>query len=82
MFLGTLCVFRYSLQGVGKTKLSMWSGVSELVARCAVSLFLVPAIGFLGVCIGDPAAWVAADCFLVPTFLVVLKRLSLSGERA
>ena len=82
VFLGTLCVFRYSLQGVGKTKLSMFSGVSELVARALVSLFLVPAIGFLGVCIGDPAAWVAADCFLVPTFLVVLKRLSLSGERA
>ena len=81
VFLGTLCVFRYSLQGVGKTQLSMFSGVSELVARCAVSLFLVPAIGFLGVCIGDPAAWVAADCFLVPTFLVVLKRLSQSGER-
>ena len=75
VFLGTLCVFRYSLQGVGKTKLSMWSGVSELVARALVSLFLVPAIGFLGVCIGDPAAWFAADCFLVPTFLVILKRL-------
>ena len=82
VFLGTLCVFRYSLQGVGKTKLSMFSGVSELVARALVSLFLVPAIGFLGVCIGDPAAWVAADCFLVPTFLVVLKRLSLSAEKA
>ena len=78
VFLGTLCVFRYSLQGVGKTKLSMWSGVSELVARVLVSLFVVPAIGFLGVCIGDPAAWVAADCFLIPAFLVVLKRLSRS----
>lgn len=82
VFLGTLCVFRYSLQGVGKTKLSMFSGVSELVARALVSLFLVPAIGFLGVCIGDPAAWVAADCFLVPTFLIVLRRLSLSAEKA
>lgn len=76
VFLGTLTVFRYSLQGVGKTKLSMFSGVSELIARCLISLLLVPAIGFLGVCIGDPAAWVAADLFLVPTFLIVLKRLS------
>ena len=72
VFLGTLTVFRYSLQGIGRTKLSMFSGVSELIARCLISLFLVPAIGFTGVCIGDPSAWFAADCFLVPTFLMIL----------
>lgn len=76
IFLGTLIVFRYSLQGVGKTKLSMFSGVSELIARCLISLFLVPAIGFLGVCIGDPSAWVAANIFLIPTFLIVLNKMS------
>lgn len=76
VFLGTLTVFRYSLQGIGKTKLSMFSGVSELIARSLISLFLVPAIGFLGVCVGDPAAWVAADCFLIPTFFLVLNRFS------
>ena len=81
VFLGTLCVFRYSLQGVGKTKLSMFSGVSELVARALVSLFLVPSIGFLGVCIGDPAAWFAADCFLIPAFWVVLRRLKIQHEK-
>lgn len=76
IFLGTLIVFRYSLQGVGKTKLSMFSGVSELIARCLISLFLVPTIGFLGVCIGDPSAWVAANIFLIPTFLIVLNKMS------
>ena len=76
VFLGTLTVFRYSLQGIGRTKLSMFSGVSELIARCLISLFLVPAIGFTGVCIGDPSAWFAADCFLVPTFLMILSKLN------
>ena len=77
VFLGTLCIFRYSLQGVGKTKLSMFSGVSELIARTLISVLLVPGVGFLGVCIGDPAAWVAADLFLIPAFVVVMKRLQL-----
>lgn len=78
-FLGILTIFRYSLQGVGKAKLSIGSGVSELLARGLVSIFLVPVAGFFGVCVGDPLAWIAADLFLVPTFFFVLKRLRASG---
>ncbi len=75
MFLGSLVIFRYSLQGLGFTRLAMWSGVSELIARALVSLLVVPSLGFLGVCIGDPAAWVAANLFLLPAFYRVYHRL-------
>ncbi len=71
--LGVLVIFRYSLQSIGFTKVAMMSGVNELLARCLVSVFLVPAFGFSGVCWGDPAAWLSADCFLVPTFILVLR---------
>ncbi len=67
--LGTLTILRYSIQGLGYSNLSMLSGVMEMVARCGVSVWLVPAFGFLGVCFGDPAAWLMADVFLVPAFL-------------
>jgi hypothetical protein len=60
---------------VGKAKLSIGSGVSELLARGLVSLFLVPVAGFFGVCVGDPLAWIAADCFLVPAFFLVIRKL-------
>lgn len=70
--LGVLLVFRYSLQSIGFTKVAMISGVNELLARALVSVFLVPEFGFAGVCWGDPSAWLAADCFLVPTFVSVL----------
>lgn len=73
--LGLLCILRYSLQGLGYTSLSMFSGVSEMFARIAASLFIVPALGFMGICIGDPLAWISAVCFLVPTFLIVYRRL-------
>lgn len=75
LFLGSLVIFRYSLQGLGYTRLAMWSGVSELIARALVSLLVVPLLGFLGVCIGDPAAWVAANIFLIPAFWHVYHKL-------
>ena len=70
--LGLLTILRYSIQGMGYSTLSMFSGVMEMIARCGVSLWLVPAWGFLGVCYGDPVAWIAADVFLVPAFLRIL----------
>lgn len=73
--LGLLCILRYSIQGVGYTTLAMLSGVSEMIARVLVSVFAVPAFGYIAVCFGDPTAWIAADLFLVPTFFVVYRRL-------
>lgn len=67
--LGLLTIFRYSIQGLGYSNLSMMSGVMEMIARSGVSLWLVPAMGFKGVCYADPVAWVFADIFLIPAFL-------------
>lgn len=73
--LGTLTVMRYSLQGLAYSNLSVMSGVMEMIARCMVSLWLVPTFHFLGVCYGDPTAWIAADLFLIPAIYFVYKRL-------
>lgn len=73
--LGLLCILRYTIQGAGYTNLAMLSGVSEMIARTLVSLYAVPAFGFLAVCFGDPTAWISADLFLVPAFIYVYRRL-------
>ncbi|MCD8303613.1 MAG: MATE family efflux transporter [Prevotellaceae bacterium] len=73
--LGLLCILRYSIQGVGFTNLAMFSGVAEMIARILVSLLAVPAFGYIGVCYGDPTAWIAADLFLVPAFCYIYARL-------
>lgn len=57
--LGLLCILRYTIQGAGYTNLAMLSGVSEMIARTAVSLWAVPALGYIAVCFGDPTAWIA-----------------------
>ena len=66
--LGLLTILRYSIQGLGYSNLSMLSGVMEMIARCGVSLWLVPAFAWLGVCYGDPVAWIMADIFLIPAY--------------
>ena len=73
--LGLLCILRYTIQGVGFTNLAMLSGVSEMIARILVSLFAVPAFGYIAVCFGDSTAWVFADLFLIPAFAFVYRRL-------
>lgn len=79
--LGLLSILRYSIQGLGYSNLSMLSGVMEMIARSGVSLWLVPTFGFLGVCYGDPMAWVFADIFLVPGFLLLYKHLKKKLQR-
>lgn len=73
--LGMLTIFRYSIQGLGYSNLSMLSGVMEMIARCGVSLWLVPAFAFTGVCFGDPVAWIFADLFLFPAFFLLYRHL-------
>lgn len=73
--LGLLTILRYSIQGLGYSNLSMLSGVMEMIARCGVSVWVVPTFHFLGVCYGDPVAWVMADLFLIPAFLLLYRHL-------
>lgn len=79
--LGLLCILRYSIQGAGYTKLAMFSGVSEMIARILVSVVAVPLWGFWAVCFGDLTAWVFADAFLIPAFIYVYRRLRLIVAR-
>lgn len=73
--LGVLVILRYSIQGLGYSNLSLMSGVMEMIARCGVSLLMVPALAWLGVCYADPVAWCMADVFLIPAFFWLLRRL-------
>lgn len=80
--LGLLTIFRYSIQGLGYSNLSMMSGVMEMIARCGVSLWLVPALAFKGVCLGDPVAWIFDDLFLIPAFLWLYHHLKRTEAEA
>lgn len=73
--LGLVNGIRFSIQGMGYSNLAIFSGVLEMLARSGVALFLVPLLGYTGVCLGHPAAWLVADCFLLPMAYACLRSL-------
>ena len=68
-------IVRLTVQGMGFTRVAMLAGVFEMVARTLVAVVLVPLLGFTGACLASPAAWVAADSFLIPCYFRVSRRL-------
>jgi Na+-driven multidrug efflux pump len=67
-------VLRFAVQGMGFTRVAMFAGVAEMIARTLVAVLLVPVLGFSGACCANPVAWIAADIFLFPCYLHVCKR--------
>lgn len=79
--LGVVLVYRNTLQGLGYTKAAMCAGLLEMIARATVSLILVPAFGFDGACFSNPAAWLAADLFLLPMYYWGLQKLQRAQQQ-
>lgn len=68
-------IVRLCIQGMGYTRIAMFAGLCEMVARTAVALAVVPATGFIGACFSNPAAWVMADLFLFPCYFRLMRSL-------
>ena len=81
IFLGAIYVFRNTLQGIGRSFVTTFAGVTELAGRIIASLLFVQLWGFTGICSSNPAAWVAAVFFLVTTYIVCMRKAK-KGETA
>ena len=68
-------VYRFCIQGMGYSVFAILAGVFEMLARTLVAIFLIPVMGFDGACFANPAAWIAADLFLVPAFMHCCNKL-------
>lgn len=73
-FLGSIFVYRNALQGMGYGLVPMLGGVFELAARALVVAVVAGKTSFFGVCLSDPAAWLAALIPLVPYYFYKIKR--------
>lgn len=80
IFLSTLIITRFSIQGMGFSKFAMLAGVTEMVVRIVLAVFFVPIYGFDAACLGAPLAWIAAICFLIPASMGCIKKLKSSQE--
>lgn len=68
-------IYRNTLQGIGKGFIPMMAGVFELVARATVAFTLPGVIGYTGICLASPAAWLSASIPLGVTYFITIKKM-------
>ena len=78
--LGILNVLRMCIQGLGYTKLALGSGITELAARIALCIFVVPVYGYRGICLNEPAAWVWASVYVIIIYSILKIKLRLKDN--
>lgn len=79
--LGFIFVYRNVLQGMGESFVPMMAGVYELLARSVVAFTLPKFIGFTGICIADPVAWIAASVPLIITYYKKMKKIEIENNK-
>ncbi len=75
-------IVRFLIQGMGFSKLAVFAGAFEMLARGLAGFVLVPCFGFRAVQFANPLAWIFADIFLIPAFFYVRKKLRAVMERS
>jgi len=68
--LGALFVFRTSMQSMGEKTIPVISSIFELVGKVIAGFILIPAFGFICVCLTEPVIWTVCVIFMVTSFLI------------
>lgn len=71
---------RFTIQGMGFSIFAILSGVMEMAARILASMVIARKVGFVGICLAHPLAWLFADAFLIPAFFYCRKKIE-KGNR-
>lgn len=78
--LGAIFIYRNTLQGMGKSAITMLAGVAELGGRALTAFVFVKIWGFTGFCLSNPVAWIAADLMLLTAYIVIMHRMKYPAE--
>ena len=70
---------RFTIQGMGFSVFAILSGIMEMIARILAATVVVQMIGFAGICLAHPMAWLFADVFLIPAFFWCRKKVAKQG---
>lgn len=73
-FLGSIFIYRNALQGMGYGFVPMLGGVFELIARTLIVMIVAGKASYFGVCLSDPAAWIAALIPLIPYYIYIMRK--------
>ena len=75
LILGYLFIFRNTLQGINKGFIALLGSFFELTARIVLSLVLAPTVGYVGVCLAGPFAWLSAGIFYIIMYFIDMRKL-------
>ena len=73
--LGILHSVRSGMQAMGERLPSIISGFFELGSKLAGAMYVIPALGFIGVCITLPVMWIICATYFTITYLIKRKKL-------
>ncbi|OON95889.1 MAG: MATE family efflux transporter [Candidatus Epulonipiscioides saccharophilum] len=74
--LGFIFIYRNTVQAMGKPLMPMVSGVIELTGRIIVAYTLPAWIGFRGICLADPIAWIFGAIPLIVAYYMEMHKIN------
>ena len=80
IFFGFLMVFRNVMQGTGNAIGPLFSSLCELFARIFCAIVLGKYLGYVGICLATPAAWVVGTIILYILFKISLNKQTLNTQ--
>ena len=72
--LGVLAVYRTAVQSMQNTAAPFAACMVELVMRIGCTMLLTLWLGYYGVCIASPLAWLGACAIVVPAYYITLRK--------
>lgn len=74
--LALLCIYRYTLQGLGRNAMPTVSGFIELAARIFAAVVLAAEFGYGGLCLSAPLSWTCACIPLALAYYYTFRKLT------
>ncbi len=65
-----ICLLRNSMQGLGDSKTPVFSSFLELVCKIVAAFILAPMLGYFGIIIAEPIAWII---MVIPLIVNILR---------
>ncbi len=72
--LAVIFVYRNALQGMGYSTLTTIGGIVELSMRILASILLVKVLGYVGLCLSNPFAWIGVNFLFLISYYIIIRR--------
>lgn len=74
LLLGILAVCRSAIQSMNNGLVPFLACIIELGARISATAILSHAIGYTGICLATPLAWIGANALLIPVYIISIRK--------